>query len=289
MNAGIPSHKPVVESETERATIRCLGLALLALAVLPSLPARGDLAVTLRIEHSETLQYEPVLAQVEIVNESSRPFIVARDVAPLPTLSFEIVREGRRAVSRRKEGRLLQNVYILPGRRETVPVLVSRWYNLTEMGRYRIAATAEWNGVEYRSNQSMLNIVRGLELARTTMPMPGQPRRRLHCTLRYWPRGKEEHLFLTVQDSAGETSFGVIRLGTVLRVSKPRIERADGNRLRTVHQISPNVYMHGLFRVGTDGVETLERTLRTASGELYKPPARPEPGPASPQTPPARP
>ena len=236
----------------------------------------GDLAVTMKFEHRETLQFEPVRVTLEITNESDTPFIVARDAKQMPELNFHILKEGRRTIARLKEGSILRNLYILPRQKETLTVVLSHWYNMADMGQYLATATIDWEGEAFASNRAVLEIVRGMEVARATLSTAGKPRQRLNCGLRYWRRNKEEHLFLTIQNQAGDVSYGVFSLGPILRVSQPRIETGAQGIIRTMHQTSPNCFRRFVFQVGPEGAQMIKQSLLTADGQPCRAASRPD-------------
>jgi len=53
-------------------------LSLLCLLTVPASMARAEgLQLQLRLEHAATLQYEPIMAFVTIVNDTARPFVIS--------------------------------------------------------------------------------------------------------------------------------------------------------------------------------------------------------------------
>ncbi len=227
----------------------------------------GQLAVTLKFDHAETIQRETVWARIEIHNKSPDPFVVARDVARPPRLEFTLVKESGREAARTSANPILRNIYILPGGRESLRIPVSQWYALAEMGHYLARATVEWNGEFYESNAALLGVVRGMELTRSSIPMPGYPRQMLECSLRYWPRNREEHLFMVIENRTADMHYGAFPLGPLLRIERPRIEVTEDGFIRTVHQSSPNCYTHAWFKVEPEAVSLARQAFMTRDGK----------------------
>lgn len=248
----------------------CYYLSALILATAPAPIARGEgVELQLRLEHPSVLQYEPVLAFVTIVNNTTKVFMINEENRDKVSIELVVTRDTGETMARINSKLLGDKLYILSDEKEEIMVEASQWYDMREKGRYLITAKVNWNGRISLSNQQMVDVVTGLEIARTEKSVPGYPDRVRTYALKYWTRNSREYLFLVAEDEANRLNFGVFPLGPVVRVFKPTVTVDRAGNVRIVHQSGNDCYVHSLFKSDREGVKFIDHTYRRQSGEPY--------------------
>ncbi len=249
---------------------RRIGIPAL-LAVLGIYPDVGyaQLLVQLQTKYSEYVQFEPVHVSLTLENEGPRPFVIARDIHPLPEVGFVFEPQGLNEVRRLREGLILKNVYLLSGKKETHDIPLSAWYDLSGMGMYLVRGVVQWEGREYVSPPLVFHVVRGIPLTSMTRAVPGFPEQLRTYQLRYWRREGGEHLFLCVTENDGKTGFGAFALGPLVRVHLPTIQVDADGMVRVRHQRSATCYAHTELRSLKETVQYVQQTFHLENGQPY--------------------
>jgi len=247
---------------------------MVCLLAIPGSMARAEgLQLKLRLEHSVTLQYEPIAAFVTIVNDTARPFVISEagqeSAAVLELVIRREVNGEEEEVARLKEALLVEKVYISSDQKEEVMIEMSNFYDMREEGRYLVSVKVVWNGKTYWSERTVISVVAGLELASVSKSVPGYPDRVRTYSLKYWARESKEFLFLMVEEEPSKLVYGVFQLGPLVRVFKPFVEVDRAGNVRTVHQAGNDCYVHTFFKSDRDKVRFLDHTYRRANGDPY--------------------
>ncbi|MDI6775343.1 MAG: hypothetical protein QME60_08155 [Verrucomicrobiota bacterium] len=242
--------------------------ALCGLLLLPG-PAMAQLKILIALKHSEFLQYEPLPVKVVLENNDTRPFVVARDAAPIPDLQFVFDRLGAGEARRRKEGVLLKNLYTLPGKKEELEINVGDWHDVSATGQYLMKVVVKWGGREYASNQVVFDVVPGIPLAGAVKKAPVERDRMRTYSLRYWRRDRGEQLFLCVTEEETKMTFGVFPLGGLVRVHNPTIEIGAGGTVMIRHQVSATCFARTLLESTADAVRLVKQTFHMENGDPY--------------------
>lgn len=244
-----------------------MGLVLLGLAGMPG-AARGQLRVRFRFGHDTVLQYEPVTAYLEVVNDSFETVrVTASPQADAAHLSFAVYRDRDREVKRQPGSLGLDPIRLAPGERRDLMVRdLSAAYDFGRAGRYRVRAEIGLENTAYRSDWVLIDVVRGIELTSVRRPVPGYPEVEREYALRYWARERKEHLFLAVGEPATGYSYGVFDLGPVIRVSPPRIHVDREGKVTVVHQSSRSRHIRTVFQSDRGGMQFVDRIYHEADG-----------------------
>jgi len=270
---------------------------MLCLLAIPGSMARAEgLQLQLKLEHGVTLQYEPIVAFVTVVNDTAKPFVISEaGQESAASLEFVIRKEsGEKEMARLRRDLLVEKVYISSDQKEEVMVEISNFYDLREEGRYLVSAKVTWDGKTYWSDRKMIDVVSGLELSSTSKSVPGYPDRIRTYSVRYWAREAKEYLFLRVEEEPSRLVYGVFQLGPLVRVFKPFVEVDRAGNVRTVHQVGNDCYIHTFFKSDRESVRFLDHTYRRANGDPYveetPPPVKETPVKTPPvkETPPAK-
>lgn len=257
--------------------MRILQASIAGILVLAAAPAEivAQVDLSLRLEHSVTLQYEPVVAFISVKNTGVEKFVLGGDTN-LPDVVFTIRSMDTRDVLEAISGRMLvaQKITVPPDSKQEVMVDVSRHFNLSTMGRYMINVSLSVNGMRYESAKSMLDVVKGLSLTSVSRALPGTPDRIRTYTLRYWAREGRESLFLLAEEEKPPVNYAVIHLGHIVRVTPPRIEVDSAGNVNVIHQCTPDVFTRSILRSRSSGVDLVDQQFLLRDGSPYVPKER---------------
>jgi hypothetical protein len=237
----------------KRTVPACLAL----LAALPVLAA-DDIQLALRLEHRTVLQFEPLFAFLAVRNNGLQPF-----VTPSPqgetAVRFVIVTRRGEPVPLLYDDPAIGKARVEAGRQRLFMRDLTRWYDVRSAGVYVITAELDWNGRTYCSERMMVDVVPGITVLDAENRVSAQPDRVRVYSLRYWPRGGMEQLFLRVDEPASGMNYGVFLLGPVVRVGKPRINFEATGRVVIRHQSDVGVDTHSAFVSTPEQVRFLEQ------------------------------
>lgn len=242
---------------------------VLILLFLP-FTAVGGLKVNLKLKHGSFLRFEPVIAYVSVYNDSGDVFIIDKDDKQNKSrLIFIIGRNIDEPVVRINRHPLIENLRILPDEKQNIKLNIAGWYDIKAMGRYFVKAVIKWNGKTIESNNTMINIVSGIEITNVSKEAPGHPDSIRKYSLRYWPREKKEYLFLCVNDEMSGINYGVFSLGSLVRVSKPAIKIDRSGNIKILHQSGINCYTLSAFKSFPDKVCFIDQNYQLQNGAPY--------------------
>ncbi len=252
----------VAKYKSVRMDLKGLKLrAFLVAALVCAADCFGDLEMRLRVENSMVMQFEKVLAFIEVTNQGSEAFLIRADDPDVNSrLLFEAEHGLHRAPQRRTDEPLINACLILPGESQELMAEVTQVYDLSTMGGYDIWAAIDWNGVRYFSNREHIDVVSGLPISETVRSVPGVPGSQRRYKLRYLTRESRERLFLVVEDFRTALNYGVFELGTLMRVHSPRITIGPEGNVRVVHQSAPGVFTTSVLTSLDDGVRFVDQS-----------------------------
>ncbi len=247
-----------------RIGVFCLGGLLLGGHVL------GEVRVSLRLEHRSTLQYEPVRAYLSFYNDSDYAYVIdsGNDAARLSRFSIEIRRAADRSLVETASPPV-RYLYLMPDEREEVLINLTSHYRMAAMGRYTVKAVTSHHGESYASTQSLLDVVRGIEVAKTVRSIPNYPGLLRSYVLRRWPRGGGAHLFLSVDETDGEYNCGVFDLGPLIHANDPAVQADRNGNVVVVHQCEPDCFIRTSLKSTRDGVALVDQTYHLPDGSPY--------------------
>jgi hypothetical protein len=228
------------------------------------------LQLQLKLEYPSTIQYEPVLAFLTVVNDTSKPFVISEaGKQSAATVEFVVRKNEGEPVDRRDPGLVVEKVYIPSDQKEDLMIRLSDFYDMREIGRYLVSAMVTWDGKTYWSERRMIDVVNGIELSNISKSIPDYPERVRKYTLRYWTRNSKEYLFLVVEEEVSKMTYGVFQLGPVVRIFKPFVEVDRAGNVRVVHMTGNDCFIHSFFKSDRDGVRFQDHTYRRENGDPY--------------------
>ena len=245
---------------------------ILAFALLLGAGAAcGDIDVSLTMEHSDTIQYEPVVGYLTIRNDTTEPIVIDEPGVERANTVVEFrVTRGGKPVPRLSDKPFVRRVILMPSDKHVVMLDVSQWFDMATMDRYLVAADVVRGEEVGQSNTRMVNVVRGLELARISRGVPGYPGRARTYSLRYWTREQKEVLFLSVEEESTGVNYGVFALGRIVRVHQPRIEVDRNGFVRVLHCTSFDRYARTVFESTADEVRFIDQSYTHTDGKPFR-------------------
>lgn len=237
--------------------------------------AQAQLAVSIKMAHVSFVTQEPMKASLILRNDLNETFIID-DYDPYTKneVRFRIWQTGEQPYPMRRQGRLVDQLMVMPGEVARVDVSLGSWYPLAEPGRYFIQAEVVWDGRSYLSPQVMFDVVNGIEMVKVVRPVPGYRDLQRSYRLLYWSREQREQLFLRVDDGEQDaaTCVGFLALGQVVRFHKPTLSVQPDGQVVVVHQVGSGQFIQNVWMSDRNGLTHLQqRELNeNASSPLIK-------------------
>lgn len=223
-----------------------LALAGILLAAAPVL-SPAQLAIDLRLPYSNALLYESALAQVTVRNDSGRTLGFGQR-PEFAEFRFGIELGRGRLIKPLHQVPLVSNLSLAPGEARSMEFDLPRLYELNAVGRYRVQAQVEWDGVSYASAPMFLDVVKGAEIARLNAGVPDDPRAARTYVLAYLPKGlSEEFIYLRIEDEPAGEVYGMFNLGRVVRVRSPDLQVDKSGNVHVLFQTVGMSYVHAVF------------------------------------------
>lgn len=217
--------------------------------------------------HGSYVIGEPVRCMVGIENRGQAP-LVFDDYDPYRQnrIDFEIRRHPDRTVRPFETEFQIARLMLLPGEYENVSVNLSTFFPLAREGRYFVRAVIRAGGARFETTLRMFDIVSGLELSRTTAPLPDRPDQQRTYRLVYWAREQREHLFLRAMDAPGDRILETVRLGPLVRASAPVMQVDLSGRVIIRHQATRDDYVRTVLQSSAEGLRLIEQTVAEDHG-----------------------
>lgn len=246
------------------------GWALAAGLALAAATAGAGLQIDCRLAQSTVIQFEPVEAFVTIINATD---VELRSDSDAKTgrvpLRLEVERHPDGAAGLLDQTPIVAALTLRPGERREFMVDVAQRHDIRAVGRYLVRAVVLWNGREYRTEATALEVVNGIELAQFSHTVPGYEDRTRLFSLRYWAREQGEHLFLRVDEPETGINYGVFYLGRLVRVFKPVIRPERDGRIVVLHQAGRDLFTRTTFRTTNENVIMTHQDYFDNNGEPY--------------------
>ncbi len=234
--------------------IRYTGLWVALVWLLAALPSSfAQIEVSLRLEHSRTIRYEPVVIEVRVRNNSGRELVLGGD-EPTAQLWLE-VEQGPGKMLRPQEPELVLTPWVIPaGEADRRRFRASRVYDMRGLGPYTMWLRMEVAGRSLASNRAFLDVVPGLELQRVVGEVaPNTAKQRVY-RLMTLNRDRAEHIFLRIDDEDRNVCYAVLHLGRLVRVYPPQMRVDRKHRITVLHQAAPGRYFYQVFKPGGEEV-----------------------------------
>lgn len=220
----------------------------------------STVGVTLRMTHSEYLLGERIRAEVEVRNGSTSPLVVgAKDSTDF--LFLELFKNDTKHSVDRYSERLVTVPFILKsGEAQKFEVFFDHNFRFEKEGRYIGRAVVVHDGIRYEGALRAFSLVPGIRISGALQMFSNRPGLRREFELLYWSRRRTEHLFIRATDriESGDRSWGTSDLGTLLRVTPPKMSIKDSGEVTVLHRASQDEFIRSEFWSLPDAFEFQE-------------------------------
>ncbi len=210
------------------------------------LAAGAQIGVSLRLEHSRLLTFEPVRATVTIENQTAAPLYLS-DGSDEARLFFDVEPSPGESLARREAPMFVEPWVIPPRRTGTRTFDLLQLYRLADAAPYSVVARVEWDNTGFASAKSFFDLLPGMEIARYRAVLGSDPSARRTFWLRTLTRDRKDMLFLRIDDEEAELCYGVFELGPVVRIYRPALRFDRDDRIHVLHQSAPARFTHSVF------------------------------------------
>ncbi len=212
----------------------------------------AQMAITLKMNRSNYLQYERIYAKVDILNNSGHAIVFGDSKQLQGKLLFKIIDSQNIQVEViPKTSYPMTGVIIDAGKHKEFVVPLSNFYDLKKCGIFRIYAYVEHNMFEdaYRSRETSFEINKGFVMWENVVGVPdfmlankkGKIKNRTYKLVRLL-QGSQKGNYLVVEDK--NRVYNVLFLGNSLGEEKITHEVDNMSNLHVMVPISPKVFVH---------------------------------------------
>jgi len=234
--------------------------------------AAAQLGVTIELNRRNYLQYEHVFAKIKLRNYAGSALVFSDSNPKIAGgVDFEIYSpDGGIVRTISKDIPEIKGLLLKPGETSEIMIPVSKYYNLSELGKYRIKAIIHHSLMKskYESDSLTFSVLSGIDTWKTKFGMPsftqkdiitdsGKIKTRQYRIASIYD-GKDKVLYLIIEDE--KHIYAIKRIGYEMADKVPSCEIDNLSRLHILQKLSSEVFMYMLFDI--DG--TRERK------EVYK-------------------
>ena len=209
--------------------------------------AQAQISVSVSIKQRFHLLYEPVIATVNLTNQTGRE-ITLSDTAQYQWFGFRIMAEGDRMIRPHDLHYHLAPITMQPGETVKRSVNLNQLYDMGEQGQFRIQASIYFDGLDkfFTSKPTFIDVSEGRVLWRKTAGIPeGQPGagQMRNFTLLSHQVGESNMLYVRVDDQAESMVYCTFPIGRLLDNVAPQVEFDSSNNLYVLHLIGMRAYV----------------------------------------------
>lgn len=223
---------------------------MLLLGLLTIGQLRAQVQSEISFDRIAYLQYEPILANVTIVNQSARPLVFGE--LDDDWLQFRILDEFESELPQARTYQKSPSIKINPASEATKTLNITPLYSIRKPGRYRIAAVTTVNGRTFRSRPKVIEIREGQTLWQQQAGFLDKNQNEEFRTfsLIQFPRFDEPFLYMQIAGQDG-IIYTNTRLAKILNPDSVRAEFDNERRIHILFQTEPSAY--GYYVADKDG------------------------------------
>ena len=249
-------------------TLKRILAALAAIAFAACAAHSQTVEFELKPSHSTYVTGEPIDFTVRLANVGSTP-VVIDDAGPYAgnRLWLEVTTQNGVVVESFAKPDLAASLMLMPGEAFVEGFEVTDWFPILRQGRYYLRARMLHDGRRYETNLKLIDVVPGLELASATEPVPGRPGHLREVHLVYLAREQREFAFLRCFDDGDAQSTPTLRLGPIVRVTKPTLSIDSDGSIIVRHQSTRNRFQETRVLSEADGLR-VERESQNLDSKI---------------------
>ena len=242
-------------SEVKRNSFLVLALAVLS----AGMAAAQQMEVSMTLAYNNFIVGEPVLVQLEVLNATREPIKVGGEDNK-DALLVEITKGGQYNDIKPFNSSPIAGVFQLdPGQSFQHKVELDKWFSLMQEGKYMVRLVIVHKGMRYESNKKSFDVVPGIPVGNgVQMFVKAKELKRLF-KLVYWYRNEADRLFLQIEDEPGSRIWDTIDLGTVMRMTPPKLDISPEGEVTVVHRSTQDAFIRTVLWSLPNSVEVVER------------------------------
>jgi hypothetical protein len=219
------------------------------------LPLSAQVGITLQMNRKTYLQYENVYARINLRNYSAHPLAFGKNKGLSGKLLFEIY-DAKGALVPRISNELpdIEGTLLKPGSTQEVVTLVSRYYDLSQPGNYKITAYISHPQLtsDYQSDPVTFNVSQGVDVWKRIVGTPDfvnkveKIRPRTFRIISLFD-GTDKVFYLMIEDD--KKVYSVKRIGYEMGGTKPECEIDSLSRLHILLKLSSTIFVYFLYDI----------------------------------------
>lgn len=215
------------------------------LAGVAAVAADAQVDLACKLKHDRTIQYEPVMVHVQLINNTGRPIDLA-DTDSDADFRFDIEQIPGITIPQTRPLVFTGSALVLPRGKLDVSVELLSSYDLRQTGPYTLTARLDIGDKTISSAKMFLDVVPGFEISRIGTAVPDNPAASRTYILKTLHRERSERLFVRIDDEETDKSMGVLELGSIVRLFTPVTLVDTECQLHVLHQSGPDRFIHSV-------------------------------------------
>ena len=239
----------------------------------------GQLGMSLEINRSKFLQFEPVYAKITFRNDTGKALLFGKSPRLQGFLMFEISGAGQRFVSKRPNKEIsIDGLILRPGEIRSIIVPINEFYNIDQLDNYKIHAYVSHAMLskEYKTPDRFFQVEHGAVIWKKSVGIPeiyekvGSRNDERTYEIRTMYEKQRRYYYLVVSDD--KNVYGVVRLGHQMGYEKLQVEVDMLSRIHVLVPVTPKVFHYLSFSI--DGANVNNTFWKTSSTipQLYRNP-----------------
>lgn len=258
--------EPRISATAAGRSLKLAALAGLAF-LLSSVPVTAHVELELDMAHRRFILFEPLIAQVQITNNSSSALRIGGE-EPNTVLRFDIKDHTGHPLRRSRDDQEIAEVSVEPWGSKKISVNLLRSYPVDSAMPYYIQAQLATDRGRFASQTVGIDIMPGMKILELRKSDEEYGTRIFELlTLN---RNNREVLFLRIDDAERTLCYGVYELGNHVRVDPPQMLFDEKGQIRILFQSGPTRFTHHLFSARGLPLQKRFYTGRTGATRLRK-------------------
>lgn len=233
--------------------------------------AAAQVEVSCRLYNDQYLQCEDIPARVTIQNQTPWPVTFGEEGNA--GIAFRIERRPGQTSPDSDVPIEIDPHEILPGRKATLEVDLTRSYDIGRTGPYTLWPKVIHKEQTYTGSRIVMDVVPGFNVVSKKIAFEGEEgiEKRL-VSVRTISRENAQFAFLRVESSEGTTCYGLDELGRYLGTAKPKLLADASGRIHVLHLSRPRRYTYGIHNMNGTALDRkfFSKQLAEASLEYNK-------------------
>ena len=213
-----------------------------------SFPVCAQTRVSLALERTEFLLYEPIEAGVRIDNQSAEPLDMEHLSKGEPWLDFFIVTPENEQIGRVEKVWKPPALSVPPGETSSVTVNLLPWFLIRDSGEYRVTAVVSIGGNRIVSRPVAFTVVNGVMIWERRFIAPpasddaSQTPRPRHYSLLIQRRDDRQVLYVRIQNPEAGRVYCTTPVGSIVNFGEPRTRIDLRGDLHVFHQSGARLF-----------------------------------------------